>query len=912
MGFLRFVRAAALVFVVTVSWSLMRGATPRIVGAVDAGTVVTLQGNVSPRVAGAKDLGVAPGDRALPLMSLRFNMTTAQQAALTQLIADQQNPASARYHQWLTPEQFGAQFGLAAEDLTKVSSWLSSQGFTVTNVARGGLFVQFSGTVQQASAAFHTEIHTVSAGGETHIANLSAPSLPKAIADVTLGIAGLDDFRANTHAVQQTVTGAKVNDVLSPRPEYTQAGSHYLSPADFYLIYNEGTALQAGTTGSGVTVAVVGQTDIYPADIAAFQTAANLPLKAAAVTLYGSDPGYTTSADLIDAELGIEWAGAVAPGASILYVNSIDAINGSLTLAIDNNVASIIADSYGDCENSLGALHLQFYTPTLEMAATEGITITAPSGQYGSTDCDAGVATASQGLVVDFPASSPFVTGLGGTEFNEGSGSYWSSTNGAYGQSATGYIPEKVWNDDGASTLAASGGGASQYFSKPSWQTGTGVPNDGARDVPDVSLNASPNHDGYLICTQGYCSSGFVNGSGALDVVGGTAVASPAFAGLLALVEQKTGARIGVANPAIYALANSSYATSVFHDITTGTNASPCTSGTTNCPNGGTIGYSATAGYDQATGWGSVNATNLVNDWSLVSPLITTGGPTPTYTNLSGNLSAVYAGALVNFTATVASASTSVTTTPTGPVLFTVDNVAVGSAVSLSGGTVTYSLNTASLSTGTHTVQASYLGDTNFQGSRASFTLTIEGTNDPTFTMTPATASVTTAAGTVAPAVVLTVTSVNGFSGTVSFAIGSTTAIPVPASFTLTSVTISPSSPTATTALSLFAYEVNAKSGVGQRASVQMLSRGWYGSGLALAGLLMLVLPRRHKLGGLLLGMMFVAALGLSGCTSTPSTPKTSPITPTPAGTYTATVDATGTVNGVSTTQSTTVTLVVQ
>jgi subtilase family serine protease len=883
-------------------------AAQRIGPALDSSARVSLAGSMTQLPGRALDLGAAPGDTRLPLLSVHFSMTAAQQSALTQLLADQQNPASARYHQWLTPEQFGAEFGLGAADLAKVSGWLAAQGFTVGTVARGGQFIQFSGTVAQANAAFGVAIHQVSVEGQVHLANLTAATVPAALAAVTAGVAGLDDFKPTARVSGSSLAAGLAAKTGVAGPLYTSSGTHYLAPGDFYTIYDEKALITGSVTGKGVSVAVVGQTDINATDIAAFQKAAGLTSNPATVTLYGSDPGFTNAADLLVAEQGLEWVNTAAPGATLLYANSINALYGSLTLAVDNNLAPIVADGYGQCEAILQANNLVYYSQILEQAAAQGMTITAPSGQYGATDCDSGVATAVQGLAVDFPASSPLVTGVGGTEFNEGSGNYWSSTNGTNGGSALSYIPETVWNDDSSTALAASGGGLSLYFSKPAWQSGTGVPADFARDLPDVSLSGSAAHDAYLVCVSGSCTNGFANASGAVSTAGGTSVSASAFAGILALVEQKVGARLGVANPVLYALANSSYASTVFHDTTAGTNASPCTAGTPNCVSGGTIGFAATTGYDQATGWGSVDAYHLVNDWSLVTPTALSGGQAFTYTNVAGSASTVSAGAVVTLSTTVASAETTVTSVPTGSVQITVDSVATGAAIALAGGAASSSLNTSGLTVGTHLVQATYLGDANFQGSRGAFQLTVAAATNPDFTLTPAAATVTTASGTVAPAVLLTVSALNGFTGNVTFAIGTPSSTAVGYSFSNNPVVLSSTATSGTTSLSLFAYLV------AKDAPPVRLDWRRTGGGVVLAGLMLFVLPRRRKLGGVLRVVLAFGAIGLSGCMKTPPVAVSNlpPTNPTPAGTYVLTVEATGPVNGTTVSHTSTITLVVQ
>ena len=904
----RFARSAATALLLAAAATIAFAQGSRITGAVDSSHTVALPGSVSPRLARASDLGAADSTRTLPSMSLRFSMTGTQQAALTQVLADQQNPASSSYHQWLTPEQFRAEFGLSEDDLAAVSNWLAQQGFQVTEVARGGLFVRFSGTVAQAEQAFQTQIYTVSINGEQHIANITAPRLPAAIAAVTQGITGLDDFRPKSHHREAYISG---DDPIA-RPQYTtSAGTHYLAPGDFYTIYDENPLLTNNVNGTGVSVAIVGQTDINPADIAAFQSAAGLTNKPVTQTLYGTDPGYPSPGDLNEAEMDLEWAGAIAPGATILYVNSVNAIEGSLTGAIDSDIAPIVTTSYGECEADLGTNALAYYSQLLQMGSAEGMTITAASGDSGATDCDVNVGSAVAGLAVDFPASSPLVTGIGGTTLTEGTGTYWSPANGTNAGSATSYIPEAAWNDDNGAGLDATGGGASDYFSKPVWQTADiamGVPNDFSRDVPDVSLAASIIHDGYLICSGSTnCTNGFTNASAGFTVSGGTSVGAPAFAALLALVEQKTGGLpLGNANPAIYALANSTYKTAVFHDITSGTNASPCAQGSVNCPAGGTIGFAAKTGYDQATGWGSVDAANLVNDWSLVTAAPVTGGVDPSVTTIAGNATTAMAGTAITFTVTAASATTASTATPTGTAQITVDSAPVGTAITLAAGTGTYSLDTTALSTGSHVVQATYSGDATFAGSKGAFAITITPAVGPDFTLVPSTTSVTVASGTVAQAVTFTVTAQNGFTGSIAFADSVTTPMAAQYSFTITSLVLTSNTATATTAFSLLAYTNNTT------AMAHPQSSDWYGtgSGIALAGLLLLVLPRRRKLSALLVVLLSAGAFGVLGCS--PAAPPASKITGTPPNTYYVVITASSTNNGVTSVHSQTITYIVQ
>ena len=958
----RFIVLAALVAGV----SLPIHAQRTRIGVVDSSNLSAIPGNVSPRLAAARDLGLAPAAQPIQRMSLRFNMTPAQQASLTQLLANLQDPASPQYHQWLTPEQFGEQFGLAPGDLAQVQQWLTAQGFTITAVGRGSEFIQFSGTVGQANQAFHTQLHSVQLGTETHLANYTAPMLPQAIANVTAAVTGLTDFKMKPHVKSRVIPGdaspAAVS-VTGVQPQYTSSisGNTYVAPGDFYTIYDENAALTAGINGTGVKIAVVGQTDVFSTDISTFRSVSGLSANPYTVVLDGADPGVSNNSDdIVESELDLEWSGVTAPSAGIIFVNSSDVINGSLTYAVDQNLAPIITDSYGLCEPDVGQADLAFYQTLFQMGAAEGITIVAAAGDSGATDCDTGVAT--DGVSIDFPSDSPYVTGVGGTEFNENGGNYWASTNGAYQGSALSYIPEMAWNDSVLSLtagdgLAAGGGGASAYFSKPSWQTGTGVPNDFSRDTPDVSLNASPVHDPYIMCIQGYCVSGYRATNLSLFVIGGTSVGAPTFAGILALVEQKTGSRIGVANPKIYALGNSLlYASSVFHDVTVGNNASPCQAGTadcfdytplaadysslpcvsttTNCNSNVLLAYFATTGYDQATGWGSVDVFNLVSDWALVPALATTGGQTPSYTTLTSSASSTAQGTSVTFTDTSVSCVVGTaqiapcsgytpTITPTGTAQFTVDGVAVGSAVALTSGVATYSLSTTPLTIGVHTVQATYSGDTNYAGSKGAFSLNVTSATVPDFTLTTPTTSVTVTHGQAAPGVVYTVTALNGFTGSVTLAASasSTFSQEAEASFTVNPVTLSTTTTSAQTTFNLFAYYPAAgvsspQSGISVKAANESRGRGTIAleAGLSLAGILLLVLlPKRRKLAGLVLAVLAMATVGISGCSSnTASNTGTVTVLPTPAGTYTVTISATGTVNSQPVTHTSTLTFIVQ
>jgi subtilase family serine protease len=918
-----------------------------------------LQHTVSPRVKAAADLGSALSSRILDNLTLRFSMTAAQQAALTQLLADQQNPSSPRYHQWLTPDQFGAQFGLSSGDIDKVSAWLTSQGFTVTGVARSSTFITFKGTVAQAQRAFNTSIHNLSVDGEQHFSNTTDAALPPSIAGVVSTITGLNNFRLKTRAHVRSVNA----NTLQPQFTSSVSGGHYMAPGDFYTIYDVNSLINNGITGAGVgqcstkpagaicgDIAIVGQVDLSLADVAAFRSASGLAANVPIIQLYGTDPGPATSAtstpstnDLDEAQLDVEWAGASAPSAKIVYVNSKDVINISLTHAIDDNLAPIISISYGECEAAAGISGMNSFNQLFQMANAMGITIVGPSGDSGATDCDYHSATATEGLAVDFPGSSPFVTSAGGTMFNEGSDttSYWSASNGTNSGSAIKYIPEAVWNESSSTSLGAGGGGASAFFAKPAWQTGTGVPSDFARDVPDISLNAAFNHDGYLLCVQGSCANGFRNAAGNLSVVGGTSVAAPTFAGMLALVQQKIGSRIGNANPVLYGLANSTYYYNVFHDVVTGNNSSVCEPGTPNCPNGGSIGYNAGSGYDLATGWGTINAFNLAYMWTLVTPA---GGGSATGTTLSATSLTTsksicgLTGGSLPLTVTVingtfnSSGSPVVGPTPTGAVQFLVDNAVVGSGTLDSNGKATYTLDTSTLSSGGHTISAVYSGSSTYAQSRGTLLasdgsltpIDLVSSSNPDFSISPCTASATVKSGSSTSGIVLTLAPFNGFTGTIKLTANVDKTIAAAYTFsTGSSVTINSNTSVPTT-FTLSAFQTNANTAT---ALVKIASNDppagktpWYiaGSGATLACMFLVLVPRRRRWGTLLALIISTGviggALGCGSGTSAATTPtQTNPSSTNAApGTYNITITAVASTTAGNVVHSTTLLVTVQ
>lgn len=609
---------ALTLMTLAISAQVAQGGSNGLIGKVDPNETVILMGNVHPLARPEFDIG--PADASLPMkrMILTLRPDPVRQAELDGLLARQQDPLSPDYHRWLTPEEFGIRFGPSETDLATIQSWLCSAGLTIDEVAKGRLSINFSGTVADVEKAFSTRIHDFRVEGEVRRANVTDPSIPRALAPVVTGVVSLNSFpKKALHTPPRLVNSSGI------QPDYSGGGQHYLAPGDFAIIYNANPLYASGTNGSGVTVAIVGRTHPSTAvsDWNSFRSNFGLPYNPPNIILNGPDPGDQGPGEDGEANLDVEWSGAVAPNATIDFVcsastYSTDGVDLSAQYIVNNNLAPVMSTSFGLCESYLGSGNA-FYNNLWAQAAAQGITSFVSSGDNGVAGCDSASSSSGTGRAVNGLASTPYNVGVGGTQFMDSSSpsTYWSSNNNPSTMaSALSYIPEEAWNESGAtsdcpagdtcSDLWAGSGGASSLYSKPSWQVAPGVPGDNARDVPDVALT-SATHDGYLVVQ-----------TGKLYVFGGTSAASPSFAGLMALIVQKTGQRQGNANTLLYQIGNAQYGhggSVVFHDTTVGNNTVP-----------GVTGFSCGVGYDQATGLGSVDANALVGAFSSGScPSIT-------------------------------------------------------------------------------------------------------------------------------------------------------------------------------------------------------------------------------------------------------------------------------------------------
>ncbi|MGA8429978.1 MAG: protease pro-enzyme activation domain-containing protein [Candidatus Sulfotelmatobacter sp.] len=565
--------------------------TDRIIQPIDENRRAVLSGHLHPMARAENTTGYMPSEQRMEQMVLVLRGNSEQETALEELIEAQQDPGSAYYHQWLTPQAFAQRFGTSVNDLKQISGWLQSHGMEIEETPSNRAVI-FSGSAWQVETTFHTTMRTYVVNGEAHYANATDPEIPEALAHVIHGVASLHNFVSEPMHVTA--------------PAFTSGSAHYLMPRDWAMIYDVTPLYNAGITGSGESIAVLGRSDIYVSDVQSFRANAALPANNPQTIVNGADPGVSNSGDQMESTLDVEWAGAVAQKAAVKFVTSksgsSDGIALSAQYAVAHNVAPIVSLSYGMCEAAEGSGGNAFWNNLWEQAAAQGMSVFVSAGDSGAAGCDASNArTATEGRAVNGLCSSPYSTCVGGTEFSEGSNStrYWASSNGVGMSSALAYIPENVWNESGSDGLWAGGGGASTVYSKPSWQSAPGVPADGKRDVPDVAMTAAI-HDSYVILMDG-----------SLQAVAGTSAAAPSLAGAMALVVQKAGASQGNVNPVLYRLATrqlSDGGADVFHDITSGNNSVP-----------GVSGFNAGTGYDAATGLGSIDADLLASHWNDAS-----------------------------------------------------------------------------------------------------------------------------------------------------------------------------------------------------------------------------------------------------------------------------------------------------
>lgn len=708
----------AVASLLPVSLSAQSRREPLIPERINEAALHTLAGNTRPEADRLNDRGAVEDSLPLEHMLLQLQRSPEQEDAVRGMIDELHDANSPKFHQWLTAEQFGRDYAPAQEDVDKITAWLESNGFSVNVIYPSGMAIDFSGTAAQVRQAFHTSIHYYEVRGKRHIANASDPQIPAAFAPVVAGVVSMHDFQPHSmrtaHRDYSFTSGGAPYQALVPadlatiydlnplfKKGYTGRGqtiaviedANLYSTADWYT-FRSAFGLTAYPAGSLTTS--------HPAPVSGHTNCGNPGLG-------GGDDG--------EAILDAEWASAAAPGAHIIVASCADTSTtfGGL-IAMQNLIngakpPQIVSISYGECEAENGAGSNAAFSALYQQAVAEGISVFVSAGDEGAASCDANLTAATHGIGISGFASTPYNVAVGGTDFSDTfsgtNNTYWSSSNSSVYGSALSYIPETPWNDscaggllvnylgypspyggnsfcatslasqDGFLTVAAGSGGPSgcaagspfnygivggtcRGYAKPSWQTGVvGIPKDGVRDIPDVSLFAANGLWGhyYVFCWTDTANGGApcIGAPSGWAGAGGTSFSSPILAGIQALVNQKQGSSQGNPNYVYYKLAAREYgaagsstcnssngpgsaATScIFHDVTLGDIVINC-AGSANCygyvgnqrgrmmgtPDGALSvsgsffapAYGAATGWDFATGIGSVDAYNLVMNWT--------------------------------------------------------------------------------------------------------------------------------------------------------------------------------------------------------------------------------------------------------------------------------------------------------
>lgn len=725
---------------------------------IDQEPLTTLHGSVHPLARPEYDQGTVADEFPLQRLLLVLARPADRERDLQQFLRSVHAPGSPAYHQWLSPEEYGDRFGATAQDTQLVSEWLQSHGLSVARIAKGKSILEFSGTARQLREALHTEIHQYSIQGKTYYANSSEIKLPQSIASRIAAFAPLNTFPLDSYV--KLMGGATMNRASHrATPQFTisqnNAPFYAFGPEDFATQYDVAPVYTAGVNGAGQTIGIIGQANLNLSLVDAYRKLFNLPASRTQIIIDGQDPGDGENPN-VEGYLDVEMSGAIAPAATVnFYIAGSEAAStpawNSLTLAalraVEDNQASVLSASFGECEQVLGEQGNQVWAGLWEQAAAQGQTVFVSSGDSGPSTCQlaAGVfpnpPQQEDGVNVNGLSSTPWNVSVGGTDFyysDYASGApsaatLWNQANDGSNGSLKAPLPEQVWDDVlgfdvlTSSQNAAGGGGMSSCsqetvttdgslptclagYPKPAWQNAPGVPSDQARDLPDVSLFASngANLSAVPLCAEPTDCAPVTSGDPQVTLVGGTSVSSPSMAGIMALIDQKYG-RQGQANYTLYALARQ--LPGVFHDITLGTNDVTCPpNGPPDCktpvPNLflDSYGiYAAAPGYDLASGLGSVDVNQLLTNWNKVTYAAST-------TTLQASPAAFVHGSAV--AVSVAVKANSGSAVPTGDVELVAGpgtTIPVNSPLTLAGASASASLT--NLPGGSYELTAQYAGD---------------------------------------------------------------------------------------------------------------------------------------------------------------------------------------------------------
>ena len=639
-------------------------------------------------------------------MLLLLEPSAAQQQALNAELADQQNPKSEEYHRWLAASQFADRYANSASDAGAIVSWLRDEGFEVAPLPAGRGWIEFSGTVAQVEQAFQARVHAVAARGGVRLAVADSVSVPAAISPLIHGLVSLDGvLSVPAMTAPQPVAMSTAELAATTSPAHAEA----LTPPLAAQLLHLDALHSSAATGAGQTIAIAARSNLQAQDVEAFRAAFGIPVNPIHVAVDGVDPGRTS--DEAEALMSASWAGAAAPKAQILLVpaattNATDGLDLSLAAIVDQERAHTVTVGFSACEAALSGAHQAFYAALYRQAAAEGMAVIAATGDSGASACHA---TAS-----DRAISSGFgVNGLASTLWNTAVGAA-ALADPAAGEALAGWSPRNP-----ADPAYAGGGGGSALYSVPDWQplpahSLADAPGRYARLMPDIALPTALDsgvNRGLAFCLGAAAPA--ATGAVACNPVraGGSAAAAALFAGIAALIAEKNGPQGNLA-PRLYQLSRLS---GIFDDVQQGNARLFCATGSPGCDASGQIGFEAAAGFDLATGLGSVNAEKLVNEWARAEATGTGAAGvmlsvTPTVANTTYNPTAQ-----ITLTANVISLTGGAS--PTGTVLFadaaTGGNLNPSASTLDANGVANYTFSSG-MKTGGNNITAIYSGDATY------------------------------------------------------------------------------------------------------------------------------------------------------------------------------------------------------
>src|SRR6266568_2046806 len=566
----------------------------RLVVLADPNARVALTDQIVPLVQQAHFLQATdPGQQ----LNLSIGLQLRNQAYLDSLLSAINDPQSAQYHHYLTPDEFNALFAPTSDEVQQVVAFMQLQGLTVTSVASNNLLIDATGSVAQVQQAFNTQINDYQIGSHIFYGNAAPPSVPAVLSSLITSVGGLDNsiqYQPHVRFIAPTIRSITLPSGYGPKD---LAGAYDTTPLQ-----------STGILGDHQTIALFELDGYQSSDVATYLQTYNLGNPNISNVLVDHFNG-AAGQNAVEVELDIEVVAAIAPHANqIVYEgpNTTQGLNDTYNRIVTDHRAQIATTSWGLCETSTGAAEVKTLDNIFKQAVAQGMSFFAAAGDSGAYDCS------DTNLAVDSTASDTNVIGVGGTTLQLNVGAYGS---------------ESVWSNPSAIQHGPKGGGAgggiSNTFARPTWQQGSGVQNqysNGNREVPDVTADADPSTGYAVYCTvknAGCPPTGWLT-------IGGTSAGAPLWAGCLALINQylqtQGKAPVGYANPALYGLFNAQQAFPAFHDITTGNN----------------LYYPATTSYDLASGMGSPDVYNMARDLAGASGSSSGDGtptPTPTVTD---------------------------------------------------------------------------------------------------------------------------------------------------------------------------------------------------------------------------------------------------------------------------------------